>query len=79
MLDWGWNVKHRELTTSGWCQTFQLMQWIIHTNGVQDSKLEIHGLDGEPLHDILECRLFIDDGNEGSLNYVIIEFPTRDP
>ncbi|KAH9313032.1 hypothetical protein KI387_028067, partial [Taxus chinensis] len=45
---------------------------------IQDSRLEIHGLHGQPHHAISECRPCIDDGKESSLNREMIEFPTRD-
>ncbi|GLJ47366.1 hypothetical protein SUGI_0999710 [Cryptomeria japonica] len=56
------------------CQSCQIMRRIIHSNGIQDSRLEIHGLHGQPLHAVSECRPRVNDEKESSLNREVIRF-----
>ncbi|KAG6542648.1 hypothetical protein Mapa_015979 [Marchantia paleacea] len=45
------------------------------SSGVQDTKLEIHGCDGQSYHAVLQTRFCIDDGFPATLEQQMVEFP----
>ncbi|BBN06188.1 protein MpRWP1 [Marchantia polymorpha subsp. ruderalis] len=57
------------------CDSCQILRRIIHSNGVQDTKLEIHGCDGQSYHAVLQTRFCIDDGFPATLEQQMVEFP----
>ncbi|XP_024358583.1 uncharacterized protein [Physcomitrium patens] len=57
------------------CASCQILRRIIHSNGVQDTKLEIHGCDGQSYHAVLQTRFCIDDGFPASFEQQMVEFP----
>lgn len=57
------------------CESCQLLRRIIHSNGVQDTKLEIHGCHGQGYHAVLQTRFCIDDGFPSTLEQQIVDFP----
>ncbi|GLJ47365.1 hypothetical protein SUGI_0999690 [Cryptomeria japonica] len=66
LMDWGISQQNPK-APNPLCQSCQLMRRIIHSNGTQESRLEIHGLNGQPYHAISECR-FVDDEKGSSLD-----------
>lgn len=42
--------------------------------GVQDTKLEIHGCDGQSYHAVLQTRFCIDDGFPATLEQQMVEY-----
>ncbi|KAJ7545642.1 hypothetical protein O6H91_08G004200 [Diphasiastrum complanatum] len=57
------------------CDTCHILRRIIHSNGVQDTKLEIHGCDGQRYHAVLHTQFCIDDGIPTTLEQQMVEFP----
>ncbi|XP_024522953.1 uncharacterized protein LOC9663395 isoform X2 [Selaginella moellendorffii] len=57
------------------CGSCQILHCIIHSNGVQDTKLEIHGCDGQSYNAVLHTRFCVDDGFPTTLEQQIVEFP----
>ncbi|KAH8937246.1 hypothetical protein BDL97_16G017200 [Sphagnum fallax] len=57
------------------CDSCQILRRIIHSNGIQDTKLEIHGCDGQSYHAVLQTRFCIDDGFPASFEQQMVEFP----
>eukprot|EP00249_Psilotum_nudum_P001792 c14469_g1_i1 orf=45-1067(-) len=57
------------------CESCQLLRRIVHSNGVQDTKLEIHGCGGQSYHAVLQTRFCIDDGFPSPLEQQMVEFP----
>uniref|UniRef100_A0A7I4FDC6 Uncharacterized protein n=2 Tax=Physcomitrium patens TaxID=3218 RepID=A0A7I4FDC6_PHYPA len=55
------------------CASCQILRRIIHSNGVQDTKLEIHGCDGQSYHAVLQTRFCIDDGFPASFEQQMVE------
>ncbi|KAI5078365.1 hypothetical protein GOP47_0006036 [Adiantum capillus-veneris] len=80
-LDWG--VANHGAPFSGHlgqpgslqCESCQLLRRIIHSNGVQDTKLEIHGRHGQSYHAVLQTRFCIDDGFPSTLEQQMVDFP----
>ncbi|KAH7285679.1 hypothetical protein KP509_33G040700 [Ceratopteris richardii] len=57
------------------CESCQILRRIIHSNGVQDTKLEIHGQHGQSYHAVLQTRFCIDDGFPSTLEQQMVDFP----
>ncbi|KAH7287029.1 hypothetical protein KP509_32G033900 [Ceratopteris richardii] len=80
-MDWG-ATNHGALfstnigqSNSVQCESCQLLRRIIHSNGVQDTKLEIHGKQGQSYHAVLQTRFCIDDGFPSTLEQQMVDFP----
>ncbi|XP_024363597.1 uncharacterized protein [Physcomitrium patens] len=56
------------------CASCQILRRIVHSNGIQDTKLEIHGCDGQSYHAVLQTRFCIDDGFPASFEQQMVEF-----
>ncbi|KAJ7541393.1 hypothetical protein O6H91_10G057700 [Diphasiastrum complanatum] len=57
------------------CDCCQLLRCIIHSNGIQDTKLEIHGHDGQSFHAVLHTKFCIGDGCSAKIELQMVEFP----
>eukprot|EP01018_Ginkgo_biloba_P010189 Gb_29815 [translate_table: standard] len=73
LMDWGMPQSDMQATNPQ-CDSCQLLRRIIHSNGFQDTKLELHCLEGQNYHAVFQTRSCI-DGYPPNLTHQMIEFP----
>ncbi|KAL2633864.1 hypothetical protein R1flu_005343 [Riccia fluitans] len=67
-----WNVPREGALQTSSSQQHNTLQC---DSCVQDTKLEIHGCDGQSYHAVLQTRFCIDDGFPATLEQQMVEFP----